>query len=122
MTLSTPASRKRREMSLARRVLRVTLALLGWVVAVTLPVYAHGGSAAASVIAPPLFTAGAVGLVVYWLIVLWPLHDREAEAQGAQTRFPDLVGGREMERLDEEKSSSHLRAIEGGYNDSALNR
>ena len=108
-------------MSLLSQVLRVTPVLLGWVVGATLPVYAHGGPASASLIAPPVLTAGTVGFVTYWLIVLWPSQGRQTEDQGAQKRFFALVGGRVMERLDEEKSQSHLRAVKGDYNDSAFN-
>ena len=109
----------KRRTALFRRVLQLSVVVTGWLVGSTLPVYAHG-VASGDQLAPPLFTAGAVGFVIYWLIVLWPSQGQEAGAQGTETQFFALVGGRMMERLDEEKSNSHLRPVDRGYNDSAF--
>ena len=111
MTLSRRLSVQARRSSLARRVLCTTSALAGWFIEATLPVSAHGAAAAASVIAPPLLIAGALGCGLYWIIVLWPASGREPATTGVRRSFFPLVGGRMMERVDDHNSQSHLRAV-----------
>ena len=118
--MSTPIRGKRSRATLFRRGVQLCVAVAAWVAGSTLPVLAHG-VASGDQLAPPLFTAGAVGFVIYWLIVLWPSQGGAAEAQVAGTRFFALVGGRMMERLDQDKQKSHLKAVGRGYNDSAFN-
>ncbi len=61
------------------RVCSVLVALLAGLSLFPSPVYAHGMNI--SEIAPPVITAGILGFVCYWLVVLWPVS-KSAETDG----------------------------------------
>ena len=61
------------------RVCSVLVALLAGLFLFPSPVYAHGMNI--SEIAPPVITAGILGFVCYWLVVLWPVS-KSAETDG----------------------------------------
>ena len=55
-----------------QRTVGIGAAALAAVVASVSSAYAHGGMAGPSELGPPLITSGALGLVCYWLVMLWP--------------------------------------------------
>lgn len=67
-----------------RRVRAVCLALL--VGALGLPGLAHAHGVNAAEMAPPILTAGILGFVCYWLVMLWP----ESKRADAAARYSTL--------------------------------
>jgi hypothetical protein len=58
--------------------------------------HAHGGLAAPSELGPPLLTSGAIGVVCYWLVMLWPSRKskRPAESGPIGGKFSGKIGGK----------------------------
>lgn len=79
-----------------KRRLRRLLGLIGRVgglsalmlMSLAAPAYAHGDMVGPDELGPPLVIAGALGIISYWLVLLWPQRrsDDDDDAAGGQTR------------------------------------
>lgn len=64
-----------------RRIFRTGVLALAWLAASASLAHAHGGMAGPDEMGPPLLTAGALGFVCYWLVILWPARRRKKDDQ-----------------------------------------
>ena len=89
-TLFAKARRNRRAIGASRRIMHTGVTMLGLLVGSALPAYAHG-VAAGDLLAPPLFTAGAVGFAIYWAFLLWPAPHRQRGNVNQERPVPRAV-------------------------------
>lgn len=64
-----------------RRICQTGVLAIAWLAASASLAHAHGGMAGPDEIGPPLLTAGALGFVCYWLVILWPARRRKTDDQ-----------------------------------------
>jgi hypothetical protein len=64
-----------------RRVWRISMAALAFLMASTTLAQAHGGGGGPEVVLPPIFTSGLLGFVCYWLVILWPSSKKEGDTE-----------------------------------------
>jgi hypothetical protein len=78
--------------------------------------HAHGGMAAPNEVGPPILTAVALGLVCYWLVVLWPSSRSKDEASGggATSKNGKRRGRRRAAAPSAEPDLPRLTKIAGG--------
>jgi hypothetical protein len=43
-----------------------------WIAAMVSTAYAHGGVAGPDELGPPVITSAALGILCYWIVVMWP--------------------------------------------------
>jgi len=48
-----------------------TIALM-WIAGMASAAYAHGGIAGPDELGPPVITSAALGILCYWVVVMWP--------------------------------------------------
>lgn len=48
-----------------------TIALM-WIAGTASAAYAHGGIAGPDELGPPVITSAALGILCYWVVVMWP--------------------------------------------------
>ena len=79
--------------------------------------HAHGGMAGPDDLGPPLFTSGALALVCYWVVVLWPASKRKASGDDPGGRGMTVEEERPLARRSGRRAvprrASDLRKIEG---------
>jgi len=86
------------------------------VIALPALVYAHGAMGPDE-LGPPLGTAGLLGFVSYWVVMLWPSGKKKADSQAKSNAGNSNVApqprprGRKRPRV---KRVPHLRRVEAG--------
>ncbi len=100
------------------RLLAVRLAVLATVLSLSGSAYAHGVNA--EEMAPPIITAGILGFVCYWLVILWPASERAASRPdrfAAQAVTPQPIRIKRKPRLrvivSEASETQTRRAADG---------
>ena len=91
------------------------IGILLWLMGTRAIAHAHGGMAGADELGPPLFTSVALGLVCYWLVILWPSskrNDDKPTAAGRPSRARRLHR-RGAFKSDVDQPSSRLTRVAG---------
>jgi hypothetical protein len=70
--------------ALQHRLLRRAALAILWVAAFAPSAQAHGGMAGPDELGPPVFLSVALGIICYWIMILWPVR-REPEHPKPQT-------------------------------------
>jgi len=97
---------RNRLFAVSRRVWPVSLAVFTCMLAVPSLVHAHGMGGAE--LGPPILTSGLLGLVCYWLVILWPSAKRKGVGSSGQNRdAPQTVRIKRKPRLRIIETPSH---------------
>jgi hypothetical protein len=105
---------KSRLAAVSRQAWRVSLVVVGGIIAVPALVFAHGGMGP-NEIAPPVVTSGLIGFACYWLVMLWP-SSRKGTTEvrsGTQNKPVTQTRGRSSQHATHVKRKPRLRKIEG---------
>jgi len=100
----------------SRQTWLIQVSTLICVIALPALVYAHG-TMGPDELGPPLGTAGLIGFVSYWVVMLWPSGEKKADSQAKSYAGNSTVApqpsprGRKRPRV---KRVPHLRKVEAG--------
>lgn len=75
-----------------RRVWRISMAALAYLMASTSLAHAHGG--VTGELGPPIVASGLLGFVCYWLVMLWPSSKKKGNTEvrpGTQNKSAPLT-------------------------------
>jgi len=85
---ASAVEKKRRLPRLLGFIGRVTGITCLMLMSLAVPAYAHGDMVGPDELGPPMVIAGALGIISYWLVLLWPRSrsDDDDDEAGGETR------------------------------------
>jgi hypothetical protein len=112
----TNIAKSGRTRSVFRRGWRTSIAVLAYVIVAPALALAHGGMGPDE-IGPPIASAGLLGFVSYWVVMLWPSTSKKAELDTRspkQNSSPPQPHRRTPKHGARVKRVRHLRKVETG--------